>query len=211
MLTVTTDAGKSIVLKKTVRKSPTLGMKAPEGAIVLFDGKKTDEINGGEVTQWGWLHTGKDNFIVSKRGFSSYILHVEFMTCFSPFCRGQSRGNSGCFQANGEEIQVLDSFGLDGKVNEAGGIYKWRTPDVNMALPPLTWQTYDIEYASGENGEPPTMTVRHNGVVIHNRLKMKKPSRKGNIRFQKHKDWVQYRNLWILEVKPDLDPTTEGK
>jgi hypothetical protein len=211
VLAVTTDDGKTIALKKSVRKSPTLGKKAPNGAVVLFDGKKTDELKGGTVTQWGWLHAGKDSFIMSKRAFKDYILHVEFMTCFSPHCRGQSRGNSGCFQANGEEVQVLDSFGLDGKPNEAGGIYKWRSSDVNMALPPLTWQTYDIEYVSGEGDQPPTMTVRHNGVVIHDRLKMKKPSRPGNIRFQQHKDWVQYRNLWVLAVKPDLDPTTDGK
>ncbi len=208
VMTVTTDTGKTLTLKKTMRKSPTLGKKPPKGAVVLFGGKLTDTIKGAEVTKFGWMHAAAGN-AESAQTFKNYILHVEFMPCFSPECRGQSRGNSGCFQANGEEIQVLDSFGLDGKSNEAGGIYKWRVPDVNMCLPPLSWQTYDVEYASDDAGGPPTMTVKHNGVVIHNKLKMKRPSKAGTLKFQKHGDWAQYRNIWVLEKKPDLDPGTD--
>ena len=103
VMTVTTDANKTIALKKTTRKSPTLGKKPPEGAVILFDGKLTDTTKGGEVTKFGWLHAKAGN-AESTKTFKDYILHVEFMPCFSPECRGQSRGNSGCFQANGEEV-----------------------------------------------------------------------------------------------------------
>lgn len=209
VMTVVTGR-RTMRLKKAARRSPTLARPPPRDAIVLFDGKIGEEIEGGVVTKWGHLHTGPGGQVVSKRRFGSYTLHVEFMTCFSPFNRGQSRGNSGCFQMNGTEVQVLDSFGLDGKANECGGIYKWRPPKVNMAFPPLGWQTYDIEFVAPEGGVPARMTVKHNGVVIHERLEMKGNNKtSGQVRFQRHGDWVQYRNMWIVDRKPDLDPKTD--
>ena len=47
-------------LKRVVRSSPSLGMKAPEGAIVLFDGKNFDEwqhADGGAVS-WHLVEGG---------------------------------------------------------------------------------------------------------------------------------------------------------
>ena len=73
-----------------------------------------------------------------------------------------------------QETQMLDSFGLSGEANECGGLYKWKRPDINMCYPPLRWQTYDVEFKASENGNPSVMTVKHNGVVIHDNIQLRK-------------------------------------
>ena len=44
------------------------------------------------------------------------------------------------------EVQILDSFGLVETSGDCGGLYNLKRPDVNASLPPLTWQTYDVEF-----------------------------------------------------------------
>ena len=51
-----------------------------------------------------------------------------------PEDRGQARGNSGVYLQGRYEVQMLDSFGLEGKNNECGGIYELREPDVEHVL-----------------------------------------------------------------------------
>ena len=112
------------------------------------------------------------------------------------------------------EIQVLDSFGLDGKNNECGGIYSIRDPDQNMCFPPLAWQTYDIDYTaatyddSGKKTKNGRMTVRHNGVVIHDNVELPKDTtgapvkegpEPGPIFLQDHGNPVRFRNIWLVE------------
>ena len=118
-------------LKKTIRQSPTMGAKPPAGAIVLFDGKSAAEWEGGRMTPDGLLIPG----VTSKKKFQSGTLHVEFRTPYMPQDSGQARGNSGCYLQGRYEVQVLDSFGLEGKDNECGGIYSVRDASLNMCFP----------------------------------------------------------------------------
>jgi hypothetical protein len=194
-LTGKTPDGAEYSLKKVERKSKTLGEKPPEGALILFDGKNADEWKNGKIVEDNLLGVGTD----SKKGIGAGKLHVEFRTPFMPKARGQGRGNSGVF-IQGVEIQVLDSFGLDGKANECGAFYGKRKPDVNMCLPPLAWQTYDVEIKELDGNV--IATVWHNGVMVHENFVLKKgPIKPATIHLQNHGNPVAYRNIWFAEKK----------
>ena len=195
-------------LKKTERKSPTLGAEPPEGAVVLFDGSNADAWEGGKMTDDGLLKPGT----VTNQKFNNFTLHLEFRTPFMPSARGQARGNSGVYLQDRYELQILDSFALEGLDNECGGFYSIKAPSLNMCLPPMSWQTYDIDYTAPEyNGDErvtgPKITVRHNGVVIHEELELEKgtPGRldegpgPGGIYVQDHGNPVLFRNIWLVE------------
>lgn len=205
--------GKALELKKTTRESPTLGAKAPEGAIVLFDGSNKEAWNAGRVDEkTKFLNTdGAD--IRTKKKFNSYTMHVEFLLPYRPDARGQGRGNSGFYQVDMYEVQILDSFGLDGKNNECGGIYSLVAPKVNMCLPPLVWQTYDCDFTNavsegGKVAKKARITLKHNGVVVHDDTEI--PGKTGgargdpegtpgSVQLQGHGNPLQFRNIWIVE------------
>jgi hypothetical protein len=197
------------VLEKVERKSPTLGKEPPAGAMVLFDGSGIDQFNDAELIEGKWL--GATN-VWSKEKFGDHHLHIEFRTPFMPEARGQARGNSGVYMQSRYELQVLDSFGLEGKDNECGGIYSISQPDVNMCFPPLAWQTYDIDftaarYTNGEKTSNARVTIRHNGVLIHDdrELAHGTPGRNGegpdldSLFLQNHGNPVVFRNIWVLK------------
>src|SRR5690606_34363613 len=111
------DQGEPFELKPVLRTSPTAGLKPPAGALVLFDGTGTDAWNGARTTEDGLLLCGPR----TRAGFTDFTLHLEFRSPFKPEARGQARGNSGVYLLGRYEVQVLDSFGLDGLDNECGG------------------------------------------------------------------------------------------
>jgi len=206
-----TDKGEAIEAKKIHRKSPALGFKPPAIATVLlpYEPNKPPSLAEMRNKKWkadpnGYMQAvpkaGQTGTVKSFDG--PWAMHIEFRSPFQPKARGQGRGNSGVFPPGGREIQVLDSFGLDGLPNECGGVYKTNAPIVNMCLPPLSWQTYDITYNPGDGKEQAWYWVVHNGVAIHKKLQLGKP-RSGPINLQDHGNPVAYRNIWIvLGTKP---------
>jgi len=200
-------------LQKVERKSPTLGQKPPPNAIVLFDGTDTKHWRNGRMTADGLLMQGTTSTVT----FGSHKLHIEFRLPYQPADRGQARGNSGIYLQGRYEVQMLDSFGLKGEHNECGGLYSVKAPDINMCFPPLTWQTYDIEFHAAkydENGKlvaNPRITVYHNGVKIHDNVELPGdrsttaaplgpgPER-GPVYLQDHGNPVRYRNIWVVEL-----------
>jgi hypothetical protein len=112
------------------------------------------------------------------------------------------------------EVQVLDSYGLEGLDNECGGIYQVAAPLVNMCAPPMQWQTYDITFRAprfdqaGNKKSDPCLTVIHNGVKIHDQVNVPGSTtaalggdavKPGGIYLQDHGNLVQFRNIWLVE------------
>ena len=208
--------------EKAARLSPHLALAPPEGATVLFDGAASDKIKG-EVND-GMLWAGAQ----TTGEYGDFKLHVEFRLPFKPSAEltSQDRGNSGLYLQNRYEVQVLDSFGVPYDREQlgvpaksdpkqwCGSLYKFKLADVGMCLPPLTWQTYDIDFtapkfgADGKKTENARLTVELNGVKIHDDVELPKGTGagggraevpKGPIIFQGHGNPVAFRNVWILE------------
>jgi len=204
---------------------------------VLFNGTDssafvpgTAVLDSGLLLPTGSASTGA----LTKKSFGSFSLHIEFLVPFMPNNSGQSRGNSGIYLQGRYELQILDSFGLNiyrgrpgEETQECGAFYQLVAPKINMSLPPLTWQTYDVEFTKARFDsqgktqlEPAVVTVRLNGVLIHENQKLINNTLLGDpvaatdgpIRFQAHGDPVKYRNIWIQETQgAAIRPIFRGK
>jgi glucose/arabinose dehydrogenase len=187
--------------------------------ITLFDGHGLDnwQHTDGRRAQWPAVAGGATEVccgdLRTKEAFGDYKLHVEFkVPLLPPDVTGQNRGNSGVYQQERYEIQILDSYGdptLDN--NEAGSIYLQKPPDVNASTAPETWQSYDITFraarydAAGTKTANARVTLVWNGKKVHDNVEIsggtggnipEGPST-GAVRLQDHGNKVQYRNIWI--------------
>jgi hypothetical protein len=210
---------------KVDRSAKLAFSKAPQEAIVLFDGTGKQEWAFGKVES-GLLQAGAK----TKREFQDFRLHFECRVPLKPELQlaHPGRGNSGVFAVGAYEVQVCDTFGVDFAPDRwevdrvmkhpdtwCGGIYGIRAADTNMCLPPLCWQTFDIEFTAARfEGDAKVsnarMTVHQNGVLIHDDFAIpggtgggpqgpRDEVPKGPIYVQSHGNPVQYRNIWIVE------------
>jgi cytochrome c2 len=206
--------------KKIDRVSPTMGAKPAAGAVVLFDGSQQSIDKhwkpGARRTDEGLLAQG----CTSLETFGDFTLHLEFRLPFMPAARGQGRGNSGVYYQGRYETQVLDSFGLEGKDNECGGIYSIQAPALNLCLPPLAWQTYDADFTAarfdeqGKKVANARLSVRLNGVFVQQNIELPHATtaaplgegpEPGPIYLQDHGNPVRYRNIWVLPRDVDRE------
>jgi serine/threonine protein kinase len=200
--------GESFTLRRVRRKSATLGARPPAGAVVLFDGSALGEWRNGQIVD-DFLRTGA----VSKRSFGHCRLHLEFRLPLLSAARGQGRANSGVFLQDRYEIQILDSFGLPLSPNDCGAVYGQTAPSLNMCLPPLAWQTYDIEFQAARftdagKAANAVVTIRHNDVLIHDRTPITgstlggapESAAPGPLQLQNHGNPVVFRNIWIIPL-----------
>ena len=169
-----------------------VGAKAPEGAIVLFDG--TREMLDAKWTYWegprfaaempikweivddpvdnGTVVSSNDPAaagglygaadIVTKQKFRDFRLHVEFLIM-------KKGGNSGVYLQNRYEIQVLDGdstrHGMAAIINETESPY-------HLYNGLGAWNAYDIvfraaRFANGERTHKAMVTLYFNGVKAH--------------------------------------------
>jgi hypothetical protein len=230
-LTITKGTEK-LEMKRYYRNSPTMNAVPPKGAIVLFDGKNLDA--WWKVEEKDWIIGGQpaDNFkilpggildvvphavgkfesIISKQKFGDCKLHVEFRLL------GQVT-NGGVYFMSRYEMNIKDAYGQVGGTPIAfGNVVSSKSelnPSVNMAFPPMEWQTFDIDFRaprfdiSGTTKvENARMTVVHNGVTIYKDFELegvKGSTGKlgdagvGPIYLQEHGSEYQFRNIWVID------------
>jgi hypothetical protein len=232
----TPTGGKLISAAKVKRVSPTLGLAAPAGAIMLF--------NGNDLAEWIDAEMdGEKNLLPqgssatqgarTKKTFSAFTLHLEFRVPFMPTQTGLQRGNSGIYLQSRYEVQILDSFGAFPEIalsqkQHCGAIWEQTAPKLPMSYPPGSWQTYDITF------QPPVfndqnqrtikgwVTVDHNGVRIHDKTELLDRTVAGEFegpnplgfRFQGYGAPVAYRNIWVVShgassLQPRLKPNSQ--
>lgn len=165
---------------------------------------------------------GRTGHLVSKAEFGDVMAHVEFMV--------PEGSNSGVYFLGRYEIQVFDSWGVaQPKQIDCGGIYqRWdakrkpqgfegHAPRVNASRAPGIWQSFDVIFraprfnASGQKIENARFVkVIHNGVVVHENVELKGPTRAslyqdekptGPLMLQGDHGPVAYRNIWIVPLK----------
>ena len=208
-----------VISPKEPKTWPSPDQLLPQGWTLSKEHRRVDTVTG--IAEDGSLQVPKAG-MNSKREFAgSFDLHVEFWLPLMPTAHGQGRSNSGVYLPCGQEIQVLDSFGeVTYKGGGCGGMYAFQDPDTMdviaslkdkpennyslASLPPLEWQTYDVEYRvdkkDGKYVGHPHVTVYHNGIKIHDKFTLPQDAHKGHFHFQDHGNAVRFRNIWVLPV-----------
>ncbi|MGM0507085.1 MAG: 3-keto-disaccharide hydrolase [Bacteroidota bacterium] len=199
-------------LDRVYRESATLGLDPGEEATALFQGDESDLENWqeGATMSESELHSGA----MTRREFGDMRLHVEVWPSWMPCASDQRRTNSGLYIQDRYEVQIMDSFGLEPMLNGSGSLYREVMPALNMSLPPLRWQTYDVWFRAprfneeGEKVEPVRVSVWYNGVrVIDDEVLEGGTGRGGQLEevprapllLQEHPGSVRFRNIWIEE------------
>jgi len=191
---------------------------APEGAVMLFDGKDAtawkqlpDKKDADQTDRLRWKIEGGYMEVVPRTGMistkepliTSGHLHIEWATPAEVKGNGQGRGNSGVFIEGFSELQVLDSYNnktyYDG---QAAAFYKRQPPAVNVSRGPGLWQSYDItvqraKISNGKVTQPATITVLHNNVLVQDRVVFPSLVQAGTLKFQDHLNPVRFRNIWF--------------
>ena len=182
--------------------------------------------NSGDEAKWDIVDgilvvDKKEEDIRTKQLFDDFQLHIEWKIPEDITGEGQLRGNSGIFLQGIYELQILDVYENKTYVNgQAASIYKQTPPMVNAMRPPGEWNVYDIIYQAptywknGAYKTKPTITVLHNGVLVHHNTKIHGTTSyiglpkvvvhgKGPVGLQAHDDEsepISFRNIWIREL-----------
>lgn len=209
---------------KIDRSANVVGKQPPEEAIVLFDGSNVKAWKNGKIKN-GLLQAGA----ATRKRFRDFTLYLEFMVPLKPEppISHPHRGNSGVFAVGAYEVQISDTFALDHDPKAwseiamlkpvdtwCGGIYGIRAADLNACLPPMTWQSMEIEFKAARFDDktkisPAVMSVILNGVKVQDNVSLPRGTgggpagprpevAQGPIYLQNHGNPNQFRNVWIV-------------
>lgn len=211
-----------------VRKSPTLNMPAPKGAEILFDGndlKAWGGLNKKEWLKWSFdadqsveltsagnirMVPGKQSIISKKNYGDIKHLHLEFRLLGAVT-------NGGVYMQSRYEFNIKDSWG-QGKgapCGSFGNLINVQEPEFNYSLPPMVWQTMDIQYKAArfnEKGEKianARVSMSLNGKSIYEDYELDVIKGAGGgrtpigpvgpIYLQEHGTAYEFRNIWVVE------------
>ncbi len=214
-------------LQHIVRTPPSLGAKAPAGAVVLFDGssmnswakmKEKDWLTEDGPPLWHLVPVNalevvpRTGSLISRKQFGDAKIHVEFRTLGGPT-------NSGVYIQDRYEANINEMYGrLDG--NPCAGFDNCTPadakPGIRCSRPPFEWQTLDIDFhaprfdAAGNRTAAPRVTMLFNGTTLYDNRELgpvtlnaarlgEAPT--GPIQLQEHGMPAQFRNIWVLEGK----------
>jgi hypothetical protein len=199
-----------------------VGTAAPSDAIMLFDGQ---DLQAWKPTSWkvidGAMQAGHES-LESREAFGDCQLHIEFRTPTQPSENFMNRGNSGVLLMGKYEVQIFDSWHEHPQQiypdGQAASIYGQTPPRVNACRAPGQWQSFDIvftapRFANGRVDHPGSITMLHNGVVVHLEqpiygemahrqiVPLKEHASKLPLVLQGHGSPVEFRNVWIRPLE----------
>lgn len=214
-------------LQHVTRTPPSLGMKPPAGALVLFDGNNMDSWAKMKGKEWlkedgpGAWHLLRDGILevvphtgnlISHKWFGDSKIHVEFRNVGGPT-------NSGVYIQDRYEANINEVYGrLEG--NPCAGFDNCTPadakPGIRCSRPPLEWQTLDIDFraprfdAAGNRTAAPRATLLFNRTRLYNDRELgpvtlnaarlgEAPT--GPVQLQEHGMPLEFRNIWVLESK----------
>lgn len=195
----------------------------PSDALVLFDGKNSDEWVGkdGQPHSWkvadGYIESvPKAGNIHTRSEFGDCQVHVEYQLPILAAGQEQTdHGNSGIFMMRLYEIQIIDNWNYPVYADGIpGAVYGQQPPLVNAAPRRGQWSAYDIiwispRFAGDKLLAPAYLTLFMDGILLHHMQPMLGPTQfkklatyaqphpaVGALELQDHNDRVRFRNIW---------------
>ena len=178
-------------------------LKAPENAVVLFDGQNLNQWRHWDLLQHpnsikideqiqkfsnididtkpSWKINGKSivsepgkGDIISKNSYGNYMLNIDFLIPEEPeYVEEGTRGSGGVFISGRYEIRI--NAGSKRSRTGPNSIYGLRPPDYEMDMTPGVWHNMKIHYKHINKG-PAIVSVAVNGKQMHGSIKLKNPS-----------------------------------
>jgi hypothetical protein len=178
-----------------------------------------DPVDDGFAFQTCCVSDFGNEDLVTKRTFTDFQLHVEFVQMGGYGGDEQGYSNSGVYLQNRYEIQINTNGEGSLGDHDIGAIVYEHVPIENMFRPNGQWQCYDVTFRKARwDGNTMTekarTTVWWNGTLVHDNVEVLAqvggeevdPISQG-LKLQNEGTDVRYRNVWIKDLTIE-DPET---